>query len=121
MGRRSGGTAPGTDTAVAVAMKSVLEADFGVPVSLVEDRSRTTYENALYTAQLLSARNIRTVVVITQARDLPRTIWSFERVGLHALHWFVPSTVARIDKSRSGKFGFRGARCVKLSTKLSFA
>jgi uncharacterized SAM-binding protein YcdF (DUF218 family) len=94
----SGGVAPGTDTAVAVAMKSVLEGDFGVPVSWVEDRSRTTYENALYTAQLLSARNIKTVVVISQARDLPRAIWSFERVGLHALPWPVPRTTARIDK-----------------------
>ena len=94
----SGGVASGTDTAVAVAMKSVLEGDFGVPVSWVEDRSRTTYENALYTAQLLSARNIKTVVVISQARDLARAIWSFERVGLHALPWPVPRTTARIDK-----------------------
>ena len=94
----SGGVTLGTDTAVALAMESVLEGDFGVPVSWVEDRSRTTYENALYTAQLLSARNIRTVVVISQARDLPRAIWSFERVGLHALPWPVPRTEARIDK-----------------------
>src|SRR4029077_6505213 len=94
----SGGVTLGTDTAVALAMESVLEGDFGVPVSWVEDRSRTTYENALFTAQLLSARNIRTVVVVNQARDLPRAIWSFERVGLHALPWPVPRTTARIDK-----------------------
>jgi uncharacterized SAM-binding protein YcdF (DUF218 family) len=94
----SGGVAPGAATAVAVAMKRVLEADFAVPVSWVEDRSQTTYENALYTARLLNARNIRTVVIITQARDLPRAIWSFERVGLHALPWPVPSTHARFDE-----------------------
>ena len=94
----SGGGVAGADTAVAVAMKSVLERDFDVPVSWVEDRSRTTYENALYTAQLLNPRNIRTVVVVAQARDLPRAIWSFERVGLHALPWPVPSNAVRIGE-----------------------
>ena len=69
-----------------------------LPADQAANRSRTTYENALYTAQLLSARNIKTVVVISQARDLPRAIWSFERVGLHALPWPVPRTTARIDK-----------------------
>jgi len=30
--------------------------------------------------------------VVTQARDLSRAIWSFERVGLRALPWPAPHT-----------------------------
>ena len=94
----SGGVIPGSHTALAMLMKTVLERDFEVPVSWVEDRSRTTYENALYTAQLLSVADVNTVVIIAQAQDLPRVIWSFERVGLHALPWPVPSAAVRIDE-----------------------
>jgi uncharacterized SAM-binding protein YcdF (DUF218 family) len=86
----SGGRILGWNTSVAALMKAALIRDFGVPVTWMEDSSRTTYENAVYTAQLLRQANIGTVVVIAQACDLPRAIWSFERAGLHALPWPAP-------------------------------
>ncbi len=39
-------------------MRAALERDFGVPVTWSEDHSRTTYENALFTASLLSRERI---------------------------------------------------------------
>lgn len=65
---------------------------FAVPVTWTEDRSRTTYENALYSAEVLRDANVDTVILITQARGLPRAIWSFEKAGLHAISWNAPRT-----------------------------
>jgi uncharacterized SAM-binding protein YcdF (DUF218 family) len=39
---------------------------------LVEDQSRTTYENALLTAKILSRREIRQIVLVTSAVDMRR-------------------------------------------------
>jgi uncharacterized SAM-binding protein YcdF (DUF218 family) len=94
----SGGQLAGTQTSVAELMKTALEESFAVPVAWSEDRSRTTYENALYSAGLLKAQHIRTVILITQAPVLPRAIWSFERMGLHAVPWPAPRTALAFDQ-----------------------
>jgi uncharacterized SAM-binding protein YcdF (DUF218 family) len=94
----SGGRLPRSRTSVAGMMKVALEQYFAVPVTWSEDRSRTTYENVVYTTQLLQKANIRTVVVIAQARDTPRAIWCFERVGLRAIPWPAPRTSLKIDR-----------------------
>ncbi len=73
-------------------MKAALEGDFAVPVAWAEDQSRTTWENAVYTARLLQSEKITTVVLVSQAWHLPRAQWSFERVGLKALPWPAPRT-----------------------------
>lgn len=49
----SGGQLFKWDITVAASMKAALIQHFAVPVTWTEDRSRTTYENAVYTAQLL--------------------------------------------------------------------
>jgi uncharacterized SAM-binding protein YcdF (DUF218 family) len=94
----SGGTVHGTHTSEGVLMKAALEEDFAVPVAWSEDRSRTTWENALYTARLLLPEKLTTVVVVTQAWHLPRALWAFERVGLQALPWPPPRTAPRLGE-----------------------
>jgi uncharacterized SAM-binding protein YcdF (DUF218 family) len=79
-------------------MKATLEGDFGVPVTWVEDRSRTTWENAVYTQQLLHADNVTTVVLVTSAWHMRRAVWSFERVGLHAIPYPAPLTYDAFDR-----------------------
>jgi uncharacterized SAM-binding protein YcdF (DUF218 family) len=93
----SGGRVGDWHMAVAKLMKSMLEEHFGIPVAWSEEESRTTYENALYTARVLRREQINTVVVIAQAEDLPRAIWSFERVGMRAIPWPVPRKSWRVD------------------------
>lgn len=94
----SGGLTSGAHTAEAKLMKSVLESDFGVPVNWVEDRSRTTWENAVYTQQLMQAAGITTVVLVTNAWHMRRAVWSFERVGLHAIPYPAPLTYDDSDR-----------------------
>lgn len=93
----SGGRASGVHASSAELMKPIIERDFAIPVFWSEDRSRTTYENAIFTAALLRPQNIGTVILVTQAWHLPRAIWSFERAGLRALPWNAPRTATRMD------------------------
>jgi len=73
-------------------MRAALDADFAVPVTWVDDKSRSTWENALFTARLLKADNVTTVVLVTHAWHMRRALWSFERAGLHAIPWPAPAT-----------------------------
>lgn len=94
----SGGWPQGAHSAEATLMKTVLESDFGVPVSWVENRSRTTWENAVYTKELLHSEGIDTVVLVTNAWHMRRAVWSFERVGLHAIPYPAPPTYEQSDR-----------------------
>jgi len=38
------------------------------------------------------------VILVTQAQDLPRAVWSFERVGLRAIPWPAPRSVTKLDR-----------------------
>src|SRR5207244_9164348 len=49
----SGGRLAGTYSGAGALMKAVLEDDFAVPVAWNEDRSHTTWENAVFAAELL--------------------------------------------------------------------
>jgi uncharacterized SAM-binding protein YcdF (DUF218 family) len=95
----SGGRTEGAYIAEATLMKGVLEGDFGVPVNWVENKSRTTYENALYTKRLLEADGVTTVVLVTNAWHMRRALWSFEHVGLHAIAWPSPLTYDEADRA----------------------
>jgi uncharacterized SAM-binding protein YcdF (DUF218 family) len=94
----SGGRPIYLRTSIAHMMKATLEQYFTIPVAWSEEQSETTYENAAYTAQVLKKVGIGAVVVIAQARDLPRAMWSFERVGLHAVAWPAPRTDLEVDQ-----------------------
>jgi uncharacterized SAM-binding protein YcdF (DUF218 family) len=56
----------------------------GVPASdvIVEDRSRTTWENAVESSKLLEARGIRKIVLVTDAAHLFRAVRCFRKQGL---------------------------------------
>ena len=95
----TGGKTEGADTAEATLMKAILEGDFHVPVTWVENQSGNTFENALYTKQLLQADHVTTVVLVTHAWHMRRALWCFERVGLHAMPYPVPLTYDRSDRA----------------------
>ena len=88
----SGGRVGGAHASEASLMKTALETQFNVPVTWVDDQSRTTYENAVFTAKLLKADNVTTIVLVTQTWHMHRAIWSFERAGLHAIPYPAPLT-----------------------------
>ena len=94
----SGGIISRAHRTVAALMKEMLETDFGVPVTWTEDASRTTWENAAFTARILRSAGIGTVVVVARSPDLPRALWSFKTAGLEAFAWPVPRTAPAWDE-----------------------
>lgn len=84
----SGGRLPwlGERTAEAEAMRQFL-IDLGVPEDalLLEDQSRNTHENAIYTAQLLQERALDRVLLVTSALHMPRALATFRAAGVNAV------------------------------------
>jgi len=77
----TGGSPEGSPTAEAWAMKTVLAEEFGVPVAWVEERSRTTLENARLSYVILSVAGVRSVYLVTHAWHMPRAKFAFEHAG----------------------------------------
>ena len=75
----SGGAPRGAS--LAVLMSRVLQEDFRVPVQWREERSRNTFENALYSAEILRGAGIPAALVIAHPWDMARALWSFRAVG----------------------------------------
>lgn len=59
----------------------------GVPAEAiwVEPKARNTYENAVYSREMLAARGIDTVLLVTSARHMPRSVRLFERQGFNVI------------------------------------
>jgi uncharacterized SAM-binding protein YcdF (DUF218 family) len=79
---------------LASVMRDELERQFSVPVTFTENESHNTFENALFTDHLLKSAHIDRVVVVVQARDMSRVLWSFSRASLHALPYCTDSCAA---------------------------
>jgi uncharacterized SAM-binding protein YcdF (DUF218 family) len=70
----------------ALQMQSLLTF-MGVPQSAIwlEDKSQNTYENALYCAQILKAKNITRVILVTSAVHMPRSVALFQTQGIQVI------------------------------------
>jgi uncharacterized SAM-binding protein YcdF (DUF218 family) len=64
-------------------MKEVLENNFLTLVHWVEGKSRTTYQNAIYSYEVLEKENIKDVVIVTHAFHMPRSVEAFEQAGFN--------------------------------------
>lgn len=78
----AGGSMPDVQSSEAAIMRAVLEAEYGVAVRWIEDRSRNTHENARYSATLLLADGVATVVLVAHAMDMPRARAEFAAAGI---------------------------------------
>ncbi|MCE1115630.1 MULTISPECIES: YdcF family protein [Pseudomonas] len=96
----SGGLHYGTPPSEAQLMAERLQVDFGVSVNWKEEASRTTWENAALSAQVLQPLGIRRVVVVTQAWHMQRSRWSFERAGFEV----VPAPVGFLGRDHARPF-----------------
>ncbi|MDA8361113.1 MAG: YdcF family protein [Gammaproteobacteria bacterium] len=76
------GGAPFGGTPDALLMRHVLIHAFHVPVRFVESRSRTTAQNARFSARILLRAHMRRVVLVTQAWHMRRAAALFAARGL---------------------------------------
>lgn len=52
---------------------------------LVEEESRNTYENALFTSRLLRQRGLNRILLVTSASHMPRSVAAFRKQGLEII------------------------------------
>lgn len=81
----SGGTVYGKRVPEAELMQQTLARDFQVSATWVEDRSRTTAENAAYSSAVLKAAGKKRILLVTQAWHMPRALWAFRHAGLDTI------------------------------------
>ncbi|KPJ97061.1 MAG: hypothetical protein AMJ55_00440, partial [Gammaproteobacteria bacterium SG8_15] len=74
----SGGRVHDEDKSEAQLMREILQKEFIVIVDHVEEKSRTTYENAKNTAQFLKQNDLRKIALVTHAAHMPRAKAAFE-------------------------------------------
>jgi uncharacterized SAM-binding protein YcdF (DUF218 family) len=77
----TGGSVYGGETEAKL-MQESLQSEFGIGVRWIEDRSRTTHENALRSSEILHGAGIQTVVLVAHAFDMPRARAEFAATGI---------------------------------------
>jgi len=98
----TGGTPWYADRSEADACKEILIAD-GVPEDAIflENRSRSTQENALYSREIMEAHGWTTAVVVSDRYHLLRANWLFNSAGITA--FTTPSSVAYLGLFTYGR------------------
>lgn len=81
----SGGMHRGQPPSEAAIAADVLRHDYAIPVRWKEERSRTTWENAVLSTELLKAEGIEKIVLVTSAAHMARARWSFEQNGMSVI------------------------------------
>lgn len=70
------------DQGEAELMADTLSTYFGIEATWVENKSRTTRENAFFSSQLLQKNDITRIAVVTQAWHMRRAVREFQRQGM---------------------------------------
>ena len=78
-------------------MEQTLRDYYGVEASWLEQRSRTTWENARYSAEILLPAGMRKIVLVTHASHIDRAIYSFENFGFEVIPAPMGYSSSRMD------------------------
>ena len=68
---------------------------------IIEDRSRNTYENALYAKELLAEKGINKILLVTSALHMPRSVALFEAQGFEVTPLPVDYSVVENESAES--------------------
>ncbi|MDY7219238.1 YdcF family protein [Denitrificimonas sp. JX-1] len=81
----SGGLHYGQPPSEAQIMADIFTQDFALTTRWLEGESRTTWENARFSAAMLQAEGVHRIVLVTQAWHMPRSRWSYEQFGFEVI------------------------------------
>lgn len=81
----TGGAPEGTQRTEGGLMKQILEREFAVPVHWAEERSVNTFENAMFSREILEAEGIDKIYLVTHAYHMPRAVLAFEKAGFEVV------------------------------------
>lgn len=73
----------------------------GIPehAIVIEEKSFTTQENAIYSARILREKNVNRILLVTSALHMPRSVASFTKEGLEVIPAPVAPQITRPDDS----------------------
>jgi len=74
-----------TITEAEIAQRTLAASGIEEKYLLKEDKSRNTYENALYTKQLCQEKHFQKIILVTSAYHLPRSVILFQREGINVI------------------------------------
>jgi len=77
-------------------LASVLQSEFMVSVRWMDEQSRNTAENAIYSHNVLSKEGVNRVILVTHASHMKRAAEQFERVGFDIIP--APTSLAVMPK-----------------------
>ena len=69
-------------SSLASIMRRTLQRDLNTPVRWLEERSRDTHENAVFSAAILRAEQVQHVILVTDGLHMPRSVAEFRAAGL---------------------------------------
>ncbi len=82
----------GSGSSARIAARFLKDLGIGEHNLIVEDRSRDTYENALFSARICRQKGFKNPVVVTSAMHMRRSLLSFRASGLDVTPYPCPST-----------------------------
>ena len=81
----SGGDIKPPGISLARRMGLVLQEDFGLAPAWLEERSKDTWENAAFSAEILGELGIKRVYLVTNAWHMKRSLLAFRHFGIDAV------------------------------------
>jgi len=83
-------------------MADILEG-LGIPKEIlwIEGQSQNTYENAVFSKQILDKKGIRRILLVTSAMHMPRAVGLFKKLGVEVIPLPVDFSVTRAEFSLS--------------------
>jgi uncharacterized SAM-binding protein YcdF (DUF218 family) len=108
----SGGNRSAGQPSFADAMAHVLKSE-GVPASdiVLDDRSLNTWENAVFTAELLRQRNITRIVLVVDALSMMRAERCFRSQGIEV----IPAPILQVSVSMTARDLIPSWRALRLN------
>ena len=81
----SGGCATSKDVIPEAELMGTALQEFGVEARWQEGKSQNTFENALFSSQILKGVGIGEIILVTQAWHMPRAVEAFEKAGMRVV------------------------------------
>ena len=81
----SGGNVFSSNMPEAMIMNRILKNHFSLEARWLETKSRNTIENAIFSANILMAENIQSILLVTHASHMKRASNLYQKQGLHVI------------------------------------
>ncbi len=94
-------------------LAQALQQEYGITPAWLERKSATTWQNALYTAEILHPVGIRDILLLTHAHHMPRAVHLFEIAGFKVTP--APTRISATYSASDWRFWLPGTASLDVS------